>query len=153
MLSDMQDVDADVHRSLLWLLENDIADGVDMVFAVDHDSNGEAVTHELVPGGSEIKVLSACRFLHEVNNENKAEFVRLMVEWRLSRGTESQMAALLMGLHEIVPRPAILQFTEQELEFLISGTQQLDLVRSRVTRFYPCSLHGDIPSALCPRFL
>ena len=54
--SDLQDTDADVHRSMLWLLGNDISEVTDMHFDVDYDLFGEVVTHELVPGGSEILV-------------------------------------------------------------------------------------------------
>eukprot|EP00047_Mylnosiga_fluctuans_P002681 m.225488 g.225488 ORF g.225488 m.225488 type:complete len:926 (-) comp11270_c0_seq1:199-2976(-) len=116
-LSDLQDTDADVHRSLLWLLENDISEVTDMTFSVDYDHFGDVITHELIPNGANV----------QVTNGNKGEFVRLMVEWRLARGTEQQMSALLFGFHEIVPRQAVLAFSEKELEFLISGSQQFDL--------------------------
>ena len=52
----MEDVDADVHRSLLWLLENDVTAAGEMFFVVDYDHFGDVVTHELVPGGASILV-------------------------------------------------------------------------------------------------
>lgn len=119
-LSDMQDTDLDVHRSLLWVLETtleDADDGPGLTFVADYDRFGEVVSHELIPGGADTPV----------DESNKHEFVRLMVEWRLNRGTEQQMAALLYGFHEIIPRRSILRFNERELEFLLSGSQQIDL--------------------------
>ena len=51
--------------------------------------------------------LSVCRahpnaWLVQVNEENKQEFVRLMVEWRLSRSSDRQMRALASG-YETAP--------------------------------------------------
>eukprot|EP00048_Salpingoeca_helianthica_P022738 m.20050 g.20050 ORF g.20050 m.20050 type:complete len:978 (-) comp7730_c0_seq1:22-2955(-) len=128
-LSDMQDTDADVHRSLLWVLETEIASGdagPGITFVADYDRFGEVVSHELIPGGASIPV----------DESNKHEFVRLMVEWRLARGTQQQMAALLYGFHEIIPRRAILKFNERELEFLLSGSQQIDLEDWRENSIY-----------------
>ena len=52
----MQDVDGDVHRSLLWLLEHDVAEAGEMFFVVDYDHFGDVVAHELIPNGSSILV-------------------------------------------------------------------------------------------------
>jgi len=57
--------------------QNDVSDVPGMTFTVDYEHFGEIVSHELKPGGEGIEVVEA----------NKEEFVRLMTEWRLSRGT------------------------------------------------------------------
>eukprot|EP00051_Salpingoeca_urceolata_P023462 m.397961 g.397961 ORF g.397961 m.397961 type:complete len:943 (+) comp20108_c2_seq2:205-3033(+) len=116
-LSDLQDVDHDVHQSLLWVLENNVDEVPDLYFTVDYDSFGEIKSHELKPGGADMQVTEA----------NKHEFVRLMTEWRLSRGTDNQIAALLAGLHDIIPRELLVQFNPRELEHLLGGTKQIDL--------------------------
>lgn len=114
----MQEVDPDLHQSLIWTLENDIEDVMDFDFTVDYEEAGEVISHDLVPNGAS----------QRVTNANKAEFVRLLVEFKLSRGTQKQMTALMHGLHEIIPRPQLLVFNERELEYLLCGSKQVDLV-------------------------
>eukprot|EP00730_Choanoeca_flexa_P003867 TRINITY_DN11527_c0_g1_i1.p1 TRINITY_DN11527_c0_g1~~TRINITY_DN11527_c0_g1_i1.p1 ORF type:complete len:940 (+),score=249.24 TRINITY_DN11527_c0_g1_i1:157-2976(+) len=116
-LADLQDVDPDVHRSLIWVLENDVAEIGDMTFTVDSDQMGDITTVELLPGGAD----------KEVTEDNKREFVRLMVEWRLVKSCEKQMRGLLAGLNEVVPLQQLSIFTPKELQYLISGSQEYDL--------------------------
>jgi hypothetical protein len=117
-LSDMQDADPEVHRSLVWLLENSVEEiGCDMFFTVDTEVDGKIKCHELVPGGAGL----------QVTNANKVEFVRLMTEWRLSRGIERQTMALFKGFQDIVPLANLAEFSERELEFLLCGSRTLDM--------------------------
>ena len=64
-LQDMEGVDADFHRNLEWMLNNDITDALELTFATDDERFGETVSIELKPGGDNI----------EVTNENKHEYV------------------------------------------------------------------------------
>jgi E3 ubiquitin-protein ligase NEDD4 len=64
-LQDMEGVDADFHRNLEWMLNNDITDALELTFATDDERFGETVSIELKPGGEDI----------EVTNENKHEYV------------------------------------------------------------------------------
>jgi E3 ubiquitin-protein ligase NEDD4 len=64
-LQDMEGVDADFHRNLEWMLNNDITDALELTFATDDERFGETVSIELKPGGEEM----------EVTNENKHEYV------------------------------------------------------------------------------
>jgi E3 ubiquitin-protein ligase NEDD4 len=64
-LQDMEGVDADFHRNLEWMLNNDITDALELTFATDDERFGETVSIELKPGGDDI----------EVTNENKHEYV------------------------------------------------------------------------------
>ena len=64
-LQDMEGVDADFHRNLEWMLNNDITDALELTFATDDERFGETVSIELKPGGEEM----------EVTNENKGEYV------------------------------------------------------------------------------
>ena len=52
-----------------------------------------------------------------VTEENKQEYIELMVEWRLSRGTSSQMNSLRQGLQEMLPMEYLEEFDSQELEW------------------------------------
>ena len=60
---------------------------MEMYFEVDFELLGEIKPHELKPGGSEILV----------TEENKAEYLELVFEWRMSRGIEEQTKAFLEG--------------------------------------------------------
>lgn len=73
--------------------------------------------HELKEGGADIPVL----------NENKQEYIDLMVAWRLDRGVTEQTHAFLKGFSEIMPRSLVQQFDSHELEFLIAGTLEVDV--------------------------
>jgi E3 ubiquitin-protein ligase NEDD4 len=75
-LADMEAIDADFHRSLVWMLyfkllvivdfsENDIEDALDLTFSTEDDRFGEVVTVDLKPDGQNIAV----------TNENKKEYV------------------------------------------------------------------------------
>ena len=52
----IQAVDPDLHKSLNWILTNDIADVIDSTFSVEHDAFGAIRVHELKPGGKAIQV-------------------------------------------------------------------------------------------------
>lgn len=51
----------------------------------------QLTTHELRPGGADEPVLE----------ENKHDYIELMVRWRLDRGVAEQMQALLKGFVEV----------------------------------------------------
>ena len=57
----------------------------------------------------------------------KQEYIELMVEWRLSRGTSSQMNSLRQGLQEMLPMEYLEEFDSQELEWVIAGTAVINL--------------------------
>ncbi|EDQ84378.1 uncharacterized protein MONBRDRAFT_12860 [Monosiga brevicollis MX1] len=116
-LADLQDSDPDVHRSLIWILENDVSEVPDLTFSTDEDELGDIRTHELVPGGAN----------KAVTEENKFEFAKLMVEWKLIKSSSRQMCALLTGLNEVIPIENFRTFTVKELRFLISGSHEYDL--------------------------
>ena len=59
--------------------------------------------------------------------ENKKEYVDLMVKWRLDRGSQEQGVALMKGFNEIMPVSLIQQFDAQELEFITAGTLEIDI--------------------------
>ncbi|PWN39791.1 HECT-domain-containing protein [Ceraceosorus guamensis] len=116
-LADLESVDADYHRSLQWMLNNPIADVVEETFTAVEDKFGEMVTVDLKPGGSEI----------DVTDENKAEYVELMTEWRIQKRVEEQFKAFSSGFTELIPQDLINVFDERELELLIGGMSEIDI--------------------------
>ncbi|OAG07167.1 HECT-domain-containing protein [Paraphaeosphaeria sporulosa] len=116
-LGDMEGVDADFHRNLEWMLNNDITDALELTFSTDDERFGETVSIELKPGGEDI----------EVTNENKKEYVDLITEWRIQKRVEEQFNAFISGFHELIPADLVNVFDERELELLIGGIADIDV--------------------------
>ncbi|OLY81926.1 E3 ubiquitin-protein ligase TOM1-like [Smittium mucronatum] len=114
---DLEALDPEYFKSLQWILENDITDIVYETFSVEVDDFGQHRIVELIPNGSTI----------QVNEENKAEYVRLVAEQRLSLAIKDQIQAFLNGFHELVPKDLIQIMNEQEIELLISGMPDIDV--------------------------
>ena len=74
-------------------------------------------SHELKEGGADTQVLE----------ENKQEYIDLMVAWRLDRGVSEQMQYFMKGFTEIMPQILVQQFDAQEIEFIIAGTLEIDV--------------------------
>ncbi|KAG8326840.1 hypothetical protein J6590_032673 [Homalodisca vitripennis] len=116
-LEDIEGVDPELHRSLTWMLENDLTGVIDTTFAVEVNSFGVLKVHELKTGGKDIIV----------TEENKKEYVKLYVNYRFMRGIEQQFLALQKGFTEIVPAQLMRPFDERELELIIGGLGSIDI--------------------------
>ncbi|ROT41442.1 HECT-domain-containing protein [Sodiomyces alkalinus F11] len=117
-LPDMEGVDADFHRSLQWMLDNDISGGIlEQTFSTEDERFGVIHVEDLKPGGRDI----------EVTNENKKEYVDLMVKWRIEKRVEEQFKAFKEGFNELIPQDLINVFDERELELLIGGIAEIDV--------------------------
>ncbi|KAG6900049.1 hypothetical protein C0993_003680 [Termitomyces sp. T159_Od127] len=116
-LVDLESVDADLHRSLVWMLDNDITDVLDETFSLTEERFGEMVTIDLKPGGEEIPV----------TEENKKEYVDTVVAYRCSKRVKEQFDAFMEGLLELIPADLLGVFDERELELLIGGMSEIDM--------------------------
>ncbi|KAK5120192.1 hypothetical protein LTR85_006398 [Meristemomyces frigidus] len=115
-LKDMESLDLEYYKSLVWILENDITEVAFESFCVTVDRFGAEEVVDLIPNGRNIPV----------TEENKQEYVQLVVEHRLIKSVESQLDSFLEGFHEIIPQELVAIFNEQELELLISGLPDID---------------------------
>ncbi|CEJ62347.1 Putative Complex: by two-hybrid S. cerevisiae TOM1 interacts with KRR1 [Penicillium brasilianum] len=116
-IKDMETLDLDYYKSLLWMLENDITDIITENFAIETDAFGEKQVIDLIPDGRNIPV----------TQENKEEYIQRVVEYRLVESVREQLDNFLKGFHEIIPPDLISIFNEQELELLISGLPDIDV--------------------------
>ncbi|KAK3304364.1 uncharacterized protein B0T15DRAFT_503638 [Chaetomium strumarium] len=116
-VKDMESFDPDYYKSLVWMLENDITDIITETFSVEDDEFGVTKVVDLVANGRNIPV----------TDENKHEYVRLIVEHKLLTSVKEQMEHFLKGFHDIIPADLIAIFNEQELELLISGLPDIDV--------------------------
>ncbi|KAM9006037.1 E3 ubiquitin-protein ligase HACE1 isoform 3-T3 [Sarcophilus harrisii] len=71
----------------------------------------------LKPGGASILV----------TQDNKAEYVQLVTELRMTRAIQPQINAFLQGFHMFIPPSLIQLFDEYELELLLSGMPEIDV--------------------------
>lgn len=94
-----------------------------------------------------------------MTEDNKEEYLKLMTEWRVSRGQEEQTHAFLEGFNEVLPLEVssstccpntntvllllpqqwLHYFDEKELELMLCGMQEIDVEdwqRNAVYRHY-----------------
>ncbi|KAG5853750.1 hypothetical protein ANANG_G00029600 [Anguilla anguilla] len=116
-LDDMEAVDPDLHKSLVWILDNDITGVLDHTFCVEHNAYGEIIQHELKPNGKSVPV----------TEDTKKEYVRLYVNWRFLHGIEAQFLALQKGFNEVIPQHLLKSFDEKELELIVCGLGKIDI--------------------------
>ncbi|EFA08997.2 E3 ubiquitin-protein ligase SMURF2 isoform X1 [Tribolium castaneum] len=129
-LQDIEGVDPELHRSLTWMLENNIDGVLDTTFSVENNSFGIVKVHELKPSGATIPV----------TEDNKREYVKLYVNYRFMRGIEQQFLALQKGFTELIPPSLLRPFDERELELVISGIGSIDIADWRShTRLKHCT--------------
>ncbi|XP_034387695.1 itchy E3 ubiquitin protein ligase a [Cyclopterus lumpus] len=118
-LKDLESIDPEFYNSLIWIKDNNIEEcGLEMFFSVDKEILGEVTTHELKSDGGNL----------QVTEENKEEYIRLVAEWRLSRGVEEQTQAFFEGFNEVLPQQYLQYFDAKELEVMLCGMQEIDLV-------------------------
>lgn len=136
LLQDMESVDSEYFNSLMWILENDPTD-LDLRFTIDEELFGQTHQHELKPGGTEIVV----------TNENKKEYIHLVIQWRFMNRVQKQMTAFKEGFFELIPQDLIKIFDENELELLMCGLGDVDVNDWRENTKYKngyCANHAVI---------
>nr|XP_019010464.1 uncharacterized protein I206_04933 [Kwoniella pini CBS 10737]OCF49245.1 hypothetical protein I206_04933 [Kwoniella pini CBS 10737] len=116
-MRDLESIDPEYHKSLQWMLENDITGVIDVSFTIEDDQFGEKKIVELKPGGASVPV----------TQDNKEEYVRLVVSYRLDNSIKDQIKAFLEGFYDIIPRQIIQIFEPDQLELLISGITTVDV--------------------------
>ncbi|MBN3305723.1 HACE1 ligase, partial [Amia calva] len=104
---DVASIDPEYAKNLQWILDNDISDlGLELTFSVETDVFGAMEEVPLKPGGVSILV----------TQDNKAEYVQLVTELRMTRAIQPQINAFLQGFHTFIPPSLIQLFDEYELE-------------------------------------
>uniref|UniRef100_A0A8C9VAX5 E3 ubiquitin-protein ligase n=1 Tax=Scleropages formosus TaxID=113540 RepID=A0A8C9VAX5_SCLFO len=115
-LQDMESVDSEYFNSLKWILENDPTE-LDLRFTIDEELFGQTQQHELKPGGTDVVV----------NENNKKEYIHLVIQWRFVNRVLKQMTAFKEGFYELIPLDLIKIFDENELELLMCGLGDVDV--------------------------
>uniref|UniRef100_A0A8K9Y6T4 HECT-type E3 ubiquitin transferase n=1 Tax=Oncorhynchus mykiss TaxID=8022 RepID=A0A8K9Y6T4_ONCMY len=135
MLQDLETTDPELHKSLVWILENDISSVLDHTFCVEHSAFGKFLQHELKPNGQNLPV----------TEDNKKEYVKLYVTWRFMRGIEAQFLALQKGFSQLIPQHLLKPFDHKELELIIGGLGKIDLADWKSnTRLKHCAVDSNV---------
>ncbi|KAK9872347.1 hypothetical protein WA026_017806 [Henosepilachna vigintioctopunctata] len=131
-LKDMESVDSEYYKSLLWIKENDPSD-LDLTFSVDEESFGQTSVHELIAGGANIPL----------DNSNKDDYIKCIIQWRFVDRVQEQMNSFLEGFSELVPLNIIKIFDEHELELLMCGIQHIDVKDWKYNTVYKGDYHAN----------
>lgn len=130
-MDDLRQMDAQFHKSLLWMLENCVADVIDETFSIqvedgDASSKKPPVTIDLKENGRDIPVTDL----------NKKEYVELVVQWRTEFGAKAQLDALVQGFNSLIPASAIKVFDLGELRMLMNGKPTIDVEELRASTVF-----------------
>ncbi|XP_058055642.1 E3 ubiquitin-protein ligase Nedd-4-like [Anopheles bellator] len=115
-LKDMEAVDTEYYNSLLYIKENDPSP-LALTFSLNDERLGTMHQHDLKPDGADL----------EVTNDNKDEYIRLVIDWKFEARVKDQMQAFLEGVSSLVPLNLLKIFDENELELLMCGIQSIDV--------------------------
>ena len=116
-LDDLEELEPDLAKSLRFIQKNPITDDLGISFTYENDVLGTKKTYELVPGGYE----------KLINEENKQEYIDLILKAKLHYEIEAQGNAFKAGLFEIVPKYLIHHLLPYEFEMLVCGQSEIEL--------------------------
>ena len=134
----MEAVDPSFYNSLVWILDHDITDILEVTFSTEIDDFGVHKIVDLIPNGRHVAVTEA----------TKHEYVRLVTEQKLTKAIQGQLDAFLSGFHDIIPKNLLTIFNEQELELLISGLPEIDIDDWRNNTEYHGGYNASSPQVL-----
>ena len=132
-LEELKRMDMAMHSSLTWMMNNPIADVLFETFTLS--LAGEEV--ELVPGGAD----------RDVTDENKLEYVQLVLDRRLGRTGATAQAISIMrdGLNEIVPRGLFREFSGEDLALALNGRNTISIDELRPATKYTGGYEDSSP--------
>ena len=121
LMRDLKEVDPSLHKSLNWILENDITDVIYETFSVTREEFGCQIVVDLVEGGRNV----------DVDESNKGDYVQLMVDYFCHDSVSAQIEAFHGGFHELVPPEALQNFSVTEFTQLLNGKPDFDVAEIR----------------------
>jgi len=116
-LDDLATLDKQLYNSLVFLRDNPIDDDVifEEYFTVVNPMDNEEV--ELIPNGRETRIC----------DDNKSEYIQLILEWLGKKSIEPKVKSLLDGIYHVVPKDFFQIFDIQEVEMLLYGLPFIDV--------------------------
>ncbi|TMW57337.1 hypothetical protein Poli38472_003262 [Pythium oligandrum] len=115
--SDLEYFDREAYQSMQWILQNDDIEALGLDFSVNEKVGNELITVDLIPGGRHIAV----------TDDNKLEYLDRKFRYMLFDSVAPQLYAFLKGLYEVIPPDLLMLFDPEELDFIISGSDEIDV--------------------------
>ncbi|KAF4047419.1 HECT domain-containing protein [Phytophthora infestans] len=115
--ADVEDFDPEVYANLRWLLDNENVESIGLFFTTTVKEGDRYRDIELVPGGN----------ASAVTDSNKREHIERKWQHLLVESVAPQLQAFLRGLYEVVPRELLLLFDPEEFDFLLCGSDEIDV--------------------------
>ncbi|KAH7485726.1 E3 ubiquitin-protein ligase TOM1-like [Phytophthora ramorum] len=111
--SDLEFLDEELHRNCKWLRSNNHVEALCLTFSV------------MLENGTEVDLKENGRNV-DVTDENKEEYLRLVLEHRMLDSIADQLQEFLMGIYDVVPKALLSVFDYQELELILCGIPTID---------------------------
>ncbi len=115
-VEDLEDIDPDTAKSLLWILENDIGEDLGLTMAYQSECLGQRELIELLPGGQHILV----------TEENKKEYVKKLAHEKMTGLIRRQSKAFMRGIEKVIPYETLKLFNYKEVALYLSGMPTVD---------------------------
>lgn len=116
-LGDSQYINRELHDNWVKMLEMEDVDDLCLDFTITRESFGQTLMIELKEGGEDI----------EVDDDNKHEYIALLLEDMLFKSIKDQLEQFLRGFYEVIPHSLVCVFDYQELELLLCGLPRIDI--------------------------
>ena len=115
-LSDLRSLDSSMYRGLQWVLDNDVTD-MDLTFSASFELLDSQRTVNLVPDGDS----------RTVTEENKREYVDLMMSWLIRGRFEPAVTHFVETFHSILPADLFSHFSLEDIQLLVSGSSDINV--------------------------
>lgn len=122
-MDDLEYLDPETFKSMQWIAHNDNIDALMLDFSVTQQhrdaATGDFVVEiiDLIPNGRDIPVTDA----------NKLQYLERKFHFMLFENVSSQLHMFLKGLYEVVPQHLLMLFDAEELDYLLCGSQEIDV--------------------------
>lgn len=133
VLHDLEFVNQMMSRSVRQIIQVDDVEDLMLDFTTTEDCFGKVEMVPLKKNGDEI----------DVTNENRSEYVQLILRHHMFECVKSQLSQLLQGFYEVIPPALISIFDFQELELIINGLPQIDVGDWEDSTVYGGAYHKD----------
>ncbi|EGR31754.1 ubiquitin- hect domain protein, putative [Ichthyophthirius multifiliis] len=115
-INDLEDIDPQMVKGLMDIFQNSI-EGLQLYFTYTINQFGEQKVIELIPNRSNI----------EVTEENKKDYVKKLVYFRMVKQIETQVQAFQKSFYEVIPLQNIKMISVRELDHRLSGNHIIDI--------------------------
>ncbi|DAZ95169.1 TPA: hypothetical protein N0F65_012423, partial [Lagenidium giganteum] len=116
-IADVEHLEPETYRSMLWIADHDGVDDLGLDFTVTEKRGDHTVTIPLVPGGADMAV----------TDENKLEYLQRKFQYMVFESVSAQLYVFLKGIYEVVPPNLLMQFDHEELDYLLCGSDAIDV--------------------------